>query len=160
MISNLNPPLSFTWWILRSQIKVLIETSESLVPEFGWWGTLYTKKGDSMGKPNGRGRGRIEQWLRAQSSHKKEWNNAFFRDMNGPRDCHIEWSQREERQIAYDTTYTWTLKNRCKWTYPQNRKRATEVENKFTLTRRKGEGGKKMRDWDWYIDTTIHKINN
>ena len=25
-------------------------------------------------------------------SHKKEWNCAICRDMDGPRDCHREWS--------------------------------------------------------------------
>ena len=24
-------------------------------------------------------------------SHKKEWNNAIFSNMDGPRDCHTEW---------------------------------------------------------------------
>ena len=35
-------------------------------------------------------------------SHKKEWNSAIFRDMDGPRDCHIEWSKSErEKQISF-----------------------------------------------------------
>ena len=28
--------------------------------------------------------------------------------MNEPRDCHTQWSQ---RQILYDSTYMWNLKN-------------------------------------------------
>ena len=43
---------------------------------------------------------------------KKEWNSAICRDMDGPRDCHTEWNKSDrERQILYDITYTWNLKN-------------------------------------------------
>ena len=35
-------------------------------------------------------------------SHKKEWNCAICRDMDGPRDCHTEWSESEtEKKIVY-----------------------------------------------------------
>ena len=31
--------------------------------------------------------------------------------MNGPRDCHTEWSKSDrERQMSYDITYMWNLK--------------------------------------------------
>ena len=31
--------------------------------------------------------------------------------MDGPRDCHIEWSKSDrERQISYDIAYMWNLK--------------------------------------------------
>ena len=34
-------------------------------------------------------------------------------DVDGPRDCHAEWSKsNEERQISYDITYMWNLKKR------------------------------------------------
>ena len=44
-------------------------------------------------------------------SHKK--NEIMpFACMDGPRDCHTEWSKSErERQISYDTAYMWNLKN-------------------------------------------------
>ena len=29
-------------------------------------------------------------------SHKKEWNNAIFRDIDGPRYCHTEWSKSDK----------------------------------------------------------------
>ena len=33
-------------------------------------------------------------------SHKIEWNNAICSNMDGPRDCHTEWSKVDtERQI-------------------------------------------------------------
>ena len=44
-------------------------------------------------------------------SHKKEWNNAIYSNMDGPRDHHIKWSKSDrERQILYDSTYVWNLK--------------------------------------------------
>ena len=44
-------------------------------------------------------------------SHKKEQNNAICSNMNGPRDCHTEWSKSDtERQISYDIAYIWNLK--------------------------------------------------
>ena len=46
-------------------------------------------------------------------SHKKEWNSAICRDVDGPRDCHTEWSQSEkEKQILCNITYMWNLE---KW---------------------------------------------
>ena len=39
-------------------------------------------------------------------SHKKEWNWVICRDVDGPRDCHTEWSKSvRERQISYDIAY-------------------------------------------------------
>ena len=32
-------------------------------------------------------------------SHKKEENNAICRNMNGPRDCHIEWSKEDKHHM-------------------------------------------------------------
>ena len=44
-------------------------------------------------------------------SHKKEWNNAIWNYMDGPRDYHTKWSKSErERQIPYGITYMWNLK--------------------------------------------------
>ena len=43
-------------------------------------------------------------------SHKEEWNCAICRHMDGPRDCHTEWSKLErEKQISYNITYMWNL---------------------------------------------------
>ena len=39
-------------------------------------------------------------------SHVKKWNNAMCSALDGPRDCHTEWSKSDsERQISYDITY-------------------------------------------------------
>ena len=45
-------------------------------------------------------------------SHKKEWNNVICSNMDGPRDDHTKWSKSDrERQMSYDITYMWNLKN-------------------------------------------------
>ena len=37
-------------------------------------------------------------------SHKKERNWVICRDMDGPRDCHTEWSKKE-KNIVYQRIY-------------------------------------------------------
>ena len=71
--------------------------------------------------------------------------------MDGPRDYHTKWSKLDsERQISYDIAFMWSLKiKRYKWTYLQNRKRLTGIENKHIVT--KGErvwGRDKLGGWD------------
>ena len=58
---------------------------------------------------------------------KKEWNNAIWSNIDGPRDYHTKWSKSErERQISYDITYMWNLKG----TYLQNRNRLIDKGKK------------------------------
>ena len=70
--------------------------------------------------------------------------------MDGPRDYYPKWSKPDrERQISYDITYMWNLKEkkkRYKWAYLQNRNRPTDIENKLTVTKeeRGGEGSDKL----------------
>ena len=46
------------------------------------------------------------------SAIKEEWNNAIYSNMDGPRDYHTKWNKSDrERQIEYDNTYMWNLKN-------------------------------------------------
>ena len=67
---------------------------------------------------------------------KKGQDNAIYKNMNGPKDCHTEWSKSDtQRQMSYDTTYMWNpIKEGYRWTYLQNRIRVTDVENKFMAT--------------------------
>ena len=48
------------------------------------------------------------------SAIKKELNNAICSNRNGPRDSrdyHTKWCKSDkERQISYDVTYVWNLK--------------------------------------------------
>ena len=46
------------------------------------------------------------------SCHKKEWNSSNCSHVNGPRGYYAQWKKSDkERQILYDTTYMWNLKN-------------------------------------------------
>ena len=89
-------------------------------------------------------------------SHKKEQNHAICSDMDGPRDCHNEWSKLDrERQISYDITYMLNLKKWYKWNYLQNRNRVTDVVNKSMDTK----GGKRRRRrMDWEIGVDIYTL--
>ena len=95
-------------------------------------------------------------------SHKKDWNWVICRDVDGPRDCHIEWSKSErEKQILYINAYLWNLEKWYRWSYLQSRNRDTDVEDKCVHT--KGEGGvEELEDCDWYMYTidTMYKIDN
>ena len=80
--------------------------------------------------------------------------------MDGPRDCHTEWSKSErEKQISYDIIYMWNLEKWYRWTYLQGRNRDTDVENKLMDTKGGREGG---MNWESGIDiyTTMYKIGN
>ena len=73
-------------------------------------------------------------------SHRKEWSWVICRDMDGPRECHTEWSKSErEKQISYNNAYMWNLEKWHRWSYLQSRNRDTDIENKCMDT--KGDGG-------------------
>ena len=88
-----------------------------------------------------------EEWIRRMwymygilLNHKKEWNWVICRDMDGPRDCHTEWSKSErEKQISYNIAYMWNLEKWYRLTYLKSRNRDTDIENKCMDT--KGERG-------------------
>ena len=54
-------------------------------------------------------------------------NNAIRSNMDGPRDCHTEWSQR--KAVSYDITYMWNLKKMGRCTNKLIYK--TEVESRM-----------------------------
>ena len=72
-------------------------------------------------------------------SHRKEWNNATYRNTDRSGDYHTKWSKSErERQIPYGVTYMWNLK------YDTNQliyktETDSDIENKCMVT--KGERG-------------------
>ena len=83
--------------------------------------------------------------------------------MDGPRDCHTEWSKSErEKQILYIKAYMWNLEKWYRWSYLQNRNRDTDVENKHIDGCKGEEGWDELGDQDWHIYTidTMYKIDN
>ena len=89
-------------------------------------------------------------------SHKKEQNFIICRDVDGPRDCHTEWSTSErEKQISCINTYMWNLEKLYRWTGLQGRNRDTGVENKGMDTKGGqwgGRGGGGGMNWEIGID--------
>ena len=46
-------------------------------------------------------------------SHKKEWNLAICSNMDGSREYNVKWNKSDlERQIPYDFTHMWNLRNK------------------------------------------------
>ena len=89
--------------------------------------------------------------------HKKEWNWVICRDVDGPRDCHTEWSKSErEKQVTYINAYMWNLEKLYRWTGLQGRNRDPDVENKHMDTkagkRGVGGGGGGVMNWEIGID--------
>ena len=86
-------------------------------------------------------------------SHKKEGNWVICRDVDGPRDCHTEWSKSErEKQISYSNAYMWNLEEWYRWTTVQGRNRDTDVENKRVDTKGGMWGGCGGMNWEIGID--------
>ena len=76
-------------------------------------------------------------------NHKK-WNNGIYSHMNGPRDYHTKWSKSErEKQIPYDIHLCVQPKIWHKGTYPQNKNRLTDTENRPVFA--KGQRGREGR---------------
>ena len=99
-------------------------------------------------------------------SHKKERNWVICREVDGPRDCHTEWSKSERaKQILYINAYMWNLEKWYRWTSLQGRNRDTDVENKCMDTKgEKGVGVKVVMNWEIGIDLhtliCIRKVTN
>ena len=73
--------------------------------------------------------------------------------MDGPRDCHIERSKSENKNISYINTYMLYLEKKYSWPYLQDRNRDTDVENKCMDTKGGRGWWDKLGDWDWHIHT-------
>ena len=89
-------------------------------------------------------------------SRKKEQNWVIFRDVDGSRDCHTEWSKsKSEKQISYINAYMWNLEKWYRWTGLQGRNWDTDVENKCMDTKggkRQAGGRGGMMNWVIVID--------
>ena len=84
--------------------------------------------------------------------YKSEWNWVICWDVDGPRDCHIEWS-RSEKQILYINAYMRNLERWYRLSYLQ-----TEIESTYLDTKLGG-----IRDWDGHIctvDTLYNQWDN
>ena len=56
--------------------------------------------------------------------HEKECNWVIYRDVDRPRDGHIEWNKSErEKQVSCNNMCMWNLQKWYKWTYLQGSNR-------------------------------------
>ena len=79
-------------------------------------------------------------------SHKKEWNLAICNDMDGAREYNAKWNKSvRERQIPYDFTHMWNLRNKTNEQREKERgkprNRLLTIENKLMVTRGEVGGG-------------------
>ena len=96
---------------------------------------------------------RVLEWVAIYySATKREWNKVICSNMDGPRDCHTEWSK-SEKDKYHMISLTCGIKKRG----ANELIYKTEVENKLMITRGKA-GRDKFGDWDWHIYITIYKI--
>ena len=79
-------------------------------------------------------------------SHKKEWNNAIWSNMDGPRDYHTKWSKSERKTNTIQYYLWWNLK--YKTNEPRyNRDRLTNIENTLLFASGEVNGGGMDREF-------------
>jgi len=60
-------------------------------------------------------------------SHKKEWNLAICNNMDGTREYHAKWNKSvRERQMPYDLTYMWNLRNKTNEQRKKKKRKANQ----------------------------------
>ena len=98
------------------------------------WTSIWMDKEDVVHVYSGILLNQQKEW------RKKDWNNAIYSNMDGPRDDHTKWSQTKTNIIWYHLHGE--SKRWLKWTYLQTRNRLTVIENKFMVTKGERGGGK------------------
>ena len=94
-------------------------------------------------------------------SHIKEWNNAIWGNMDGPRDYHTKWSKSDrERQIPYDITSAWNQQTDTNELIYKTETDSQTSKTKLWLPKGTGGGRDKLGVWDWHIHINIFKIDN
>jgi len=95
-------------------------------------------------------------------SHQKEHNNVICSNIDGPIDCHTEWSKSDRGgEISHDIPFIWNLKrNDLQINNLQNRKRLTDLENKLMVAGVKDEGKGQLGFWDGHVYTAILEVDN
>ena len=90
--------------------------------------------------------------LQLISLQKTRWGKLNLVDMDGPGECHTEWSSSErEKQTSYIKAYMWNLEKWYRWSYLQSRKRDTNIEDKSMDAKGEEVEWDELREWDWRI---------
>ena len=83
----------------------------------------------------------LDRWMDKEDngilfSHKKEWNLAICKDVDGATDYNVKQNKSaRERQIPYDSNHMWNLRNKTKREKRDKpRNRLLTIENKVMVT--------------------------
>ena len=88
-------------------------------------------------------------------NHKKERNNAICSNMDVPRDYHTKRRKSErERQIPYDVTYMWNLKDDTMEPIYETETESTDIENRLVVAKGEEIGG----GMEWEVGVSKHKL--
>ena len=91
-------------------------------------------------------------------SHEKEWNHAIRSNMDGPRECHTEWSKSDrEGEILFDIPYIWTLRRNDTNELTEQKQTHWLREQGYSCCR---EGWGEEIGWDGHVHSTIFKMDN
>ena len=96
------------------------------------------KVGQSMGLQGVRYNWATElNWYGILLSHKKEWNNAIYSSMDGPRGYHTKWSKSERERRNHIRSLTYGIKNITQMNLPVKQ---THRHREQTCSRQGWEG--------------------
>ena len=85
----------------------------------------------------------------------QDYESGFpYRDVDGPRDCHTEWSRSErEKQISCINTYMWNIGKWC--TLILFTKQKLRHRHREQTYGHRGEKRGELGAWDWHIRTAV-----
>ena len=97
----------------------------------------------------------VHIYSRTLLSHKKEWNCVNYRDVDGPRDCHLERSQKEKKNHLL--THICRIYKNCIYEFICKAQIETLIQGtNVWMQRRKRWGWDGLGDWEWYIYTSMY----
>ena len=89
--------------------------------------------------------------------HRKEWNNAIYSNMDGPRDDHTKWSHTKTNIIWYHLH----VDLKCDTVnLPTEQNRLTDIENRLVVAKEEGRWGtERLGIWDYQTRTIINTMD-
>ena len=100
----------------------------------------------------------VDIYNRILLSDKKEWNNAIYRNMDGPGNYHTKWGK-SDKDNYHEITNMWNLIKMIQKNL-ENRKILKRFWKQIYGYERGNMRGKgKLGFWDWHIHTIIYKID-